>query len=222
MRGVGRVLIFVLSVSLLATGVGCGVLRRRAAAKDDGFVEDMRHGRRPMGQVVVVDAEKGFVLVQSPLATVTPADSTLVVKARDTAATTGKLKVTPERKKNRIAADIVEGSPKIGEVVFFQSEEKVVSTSPPVVDPGSGGMVSGPSEPVVAGGGPAGVVVPDGMPPSAVDGAGGASGELPPLGEPSGPREMIPEFPGLEPLPRPGGAPGEGPGELPEPIDPAA
>lgn len=221
MHGVRGFVMVVLSVSLGAAGVGCGLMRRRGAPADDRFVEDMRHGRRPMGQVVVVELDKGFVLVQSPLASVTSPEATLVVKAQGTAVTTGTVKVTPERKKNRIAADIVEGTPKIGDVVFYRSEEKVVSTAPPPSDPGQGAMTGGerPGTSVAAG-----VMSRMGEPGSVPEVTGleaGAVGDLPPLGEPSGPREVVPDFPGLDPLPPPVGGPGALE-EIPEPADPAA
>jgi len=208
MHGVPRVLMLMLTLGLVAAGPGCGVLRRKAKASDDRFVRDMRQGRRPMGQVVLVEAARGFVLVRSPLASVAQPETTLVVKAQGTAATTGKLKVTPERKKNMIAADIVEGTPKVGEVVYFPTTEKVVSTAPPPVEPGAApgglGAAAGPATGVLPG------LLPGVPLPPAGEGPG-AAGELPPLGEPSGPREAIPDFPGFEPLP-------EAPAEPLEPV----
>lgn len=189
-----------LTLGLAAAGPGCGLLRRQATAPDDRFVRDMRQGRRPMGQVVLVEAALGFVMVQSPLASMAQPDAMLVVRAQGSAAVTGRLKVTPERQKNRIAADIIEGTPKVGEVVYFPTEEKVVSTVPPPADPGAGagGLDAAVSQPAA------------GLP--AVGGGSGDAGALPPLGEPSGPREIIPELPGLEPLP-------ESPAESLEPVE---
>ena len=220
---------------LVGAGVGgCGLVRQRAGAgAGDGVVEDMRRGRRPMGQVMVVDEAKRFVLVRSPLAASAPAESTLVVKSPSGAATTGRIKVSPERDRSRLAADIVEGAPKLGDIVFFETREKVISMEPP---PGGGGEVgagvgaSGVVRAAGDGAGAAGVAaeagakpaVPSGE-PAAGSGAGGAA-ELPPLGEPSGPREAIPDFPGLEPLPEGGRPPGVGglPEALPEPGLPDA
>ena len=208
----------VLTVLMGAGGVGCGLLRGKAKAGQEGIWDDMRRGRRPMGQVMLVDEGKGFVLVRSPLASATPVDTTLVVKARGTAATTGRIRVSPERDKSRLAADITEGAPKLGDIVFFETQEKVVSTAPPPGGPGEAPALPG------AGGGreEAGLRLPAVMPPAG-DGGGGAA-ELPPLGEPSGPREVIPDFPGLEPVPSSGrpGEPGEMPESLPEPAAPDA
>lgn len=203
-------LVILLIVALGAAGVGCGVLRRKAKPQSDRVVEDMRKGRRPMGQVVVVKSEAGFVLVRSPLAGVTLPDRTLVAKSPGTAEVTGKLRVTPERKQNRIAADITEGAPKVGDVVFFQTEEKVVSMEVPS---GEGTLIGEAATAVVGGGDPAA------LGPAAVSDGGatplpGAGHELPPLGEPSGPREAIPHFPGIEPGPN-----GEA-AEVPELDDP--
>jgi len=224
-----RFLMVVLTVLVGAGGGGCGLMRRRAAAgHGDALVDDMRRGRRPMGQVMVVDEAKRFVLVRSPLATSLAVDSTLVVKSPGGGATTGRIKVSPERDRSRLAADIVEGAPKLGDIVFFETREKVVSTEPP---PGGGGGGGGPGPAgaagAVGGGDGAGatgagdaVVVPV-LPSGGVGTGGGVSGpgELPPLGEPSGPREMIPEFPGMEPVPSGGRWPGAGeaPEALPEP-----
>jgi len=184
MRWVPRMLLFCAVLAAVAAGGGCGLGKRVTKGgqrADEGVVEDMRRGRRPMGQVVVVDRAGGFVLVRSPLASITPDESTLVVKAQGTAATTGTLKVTPERKRHLVAADIVEGTPMVGEVVFFQTGAKVESTTPPPADSvGSGGVTLG---------GEAG------------EERRGDGGFLPPLGEPSGPREWVPQFPGLDPVP---------------------
>lgn len=205
---------------LVGAGVGgCGLVRQRAGAgAGDGVVEDMRRGRRPMGQVMVVDEAKRFVLVRSPLAASAPAESTLVVKSPTGAATSGRIKVSPERDRSRLAADIVEGAPKLGDIVFFETREKVISMEPPPGGGGEAGAGAGASG-VEAGAKPA---VPSGE-PALGSGAGGAA-ELPPLGEPSGPREAIPDFPGLEPLPAGVRPPGVGglPEALPEPGLPDA
>jgi hypothetical protein len=164
-----------------------------------------------MGQVVVVEADRGFVLVRSPLAASAQADGELVVKAQWTAETTGRLRVSPERKRNMVAADIASGAPKVGDVVYFLSEEKVVSTAPPPAEAGSAPVVAGGAASGVPAGGAA-LTLPDVMPPPVAGSGGAGAGELPPLGEPSGPREAIPDFPGLEPLPEAGdgaGNPGD-------------
>ncbi|MFN0128394.1 MAG: hypothetical protein ACKV19_17105 [Verrucomicrobiales bacterium] len=194
-----------LVLALSGTGVGCGLLRRQRGGDSEGVVEDMRRGRRPMGQVAVVEVGRGFVLVRSPLAATTEAESELVVKSRGSAETVGRLKASPERKRNMVAADIVEGAPKVGDVVFYVSGERVVSTVPPPVE----GAVEGAAG--VSGG--IGIATEAGGALSAGDewvgptssGSGSAGHGLPPLGEPSGPLEVIPDFPGLEPVPGGGG-----------------
>lgn len=193
---------------LSGTGVGCGLLRNKGRVDSEGVVEDMRRGRRPMGQVVVVEGGSGFVLVRSPLATTTQAESELVVKSQGSAETVGRLKVSPELKRNMVAADVVEGTPKVGDVVFYVSGERVVSTTPPPVEGAVG--VSGDT-------GMAGGAVRVGeVPAGPMSGGSGSAGHgLPPLGEPSGPREVIPDFPGLEPVPD-----GSGVEPLEEPVIP--
>jgi len=201
MGGLARAVILMLTLGLVAWGPGCGVLRRKARPADTGFMRDMKEGRRPMGQVVLVEAAGGFVVVQSPLASVTPPEAALVVRAQGSVAATGRLKVTPERQKNRFAADIVEGAPKVGEVVYFPSNEKLVSTAPPAAEPGVGASGAVPGVPGVPGVPVPGVPVPGvpvpGVPEPGVPGGAGepAGWVLPPLGEPSGPREVVPGFP---------------------------
>ena len=190
-----------LAAALGAVGAGCGSLKRRESKSREGYVDDMRHGRRPMGQITMVNGEKRFVLVQSPLAGSAQPERILVARSQGSVTPTGKLKVTPEHTRNRVAADIVEGDPKVGDVVFFETSEKVVSTAPP----GSGEWAAGGTGaaagalPVVSGASADGVVLPTAVPPPAP----GEGADLPPLGEPSGPREFIPNFPGVEPLPEP-------------------
>jgi hypothetical protein len=133
-----------------------------------------------MGQVTMVDTERGFVLVRSPLAAQVAAESRLVIRTAEGAGSMAQLKVSPERKRNMIAADILEGVPAVGAVVFFPTTEKVVSTEPPRLEAYDVGAAD------LGGGGGAG------------RGAGGGADELPPLGEPSGPVEQVPDFPDLE------------------------
>ena len=123
----------------------------------------------------------------SPLAAQVAAESRLVIRAGEEAGSTAQLKVSPERKRNMIAADILEGVPVVGAVVFFPTTEKVVSTEPPRLEAYGVGAVD-------LGGGGSGGAVAGG---SGADGAL-ADDELPPLGEPSGPVEQVPDFPDLE------------------------
>ncbi len=190
-------------LGLAGSWAGCGASRGKGRISGESLVDDMRRGRRPMGQVVLVEARDGFVLVRTPLAASTSAERELVVKAQGSATTTGRLKVTPERKRNMVAADIVEGEPKVGDVVFYLTNERVVSMAPPAAEPGTaaGRPVGG------AGFGGAGFgegLEPDGSAYGEGASGGWQEGDLPPLGEPSGPRELVPDFPGLEPLPEGG------------------
>ena len=109
MGWVQRSVSIALGVAVVTAGVGCGLMRRRPAASDGSVGRDMREGRRPMGQVTMVDTERGFVLVRSPLAAQVAAESRLVIRAGEEAGSTAQLKVSPERKRNMIAADILEG-----------------------------------------------------------------------------------------------------------------
>lgn len=185
MGWVERYVSMALGVAVVTAGVGCGLMRRRPAAADGSVGRDMREGRRPMGQVTMVDAERGFVLVRSPLAAQVAAESRLVIRTAEGAGSMAQLKVSPERKRNMIAADILEGVPAVGAVVFFPTTEKVVSTEPPRLEAYDVGAAD------LGGGGSGGDV-------AAGSEVGGGADELPPLGEPSGPVEQVPDFPDLE------------------------
>ena len=197
MGWVQRYVSVALGLAVVTAGVGCGLMRRRPGASDGSVGRDMREGRRPMGQVTMVDTERGFVLVRSPLAAQVAAESRLVIRAGEEAGSTAQLKVSPERKRNMIAADILEGVPVVGAVVFFPTTEKVVSTEPPRLEAYGVGAAD------LGGGGSGGAVAGGAVAGGAVAGGSGADGsladdELPPLGEPSGPVEQVPDFPDLE------------------------
>lgn len=181
MGWVQRYVSIALGVAVLTAGVGCGLMRRRPATSDGSVGRDMREGRRPMGQVTMVDTDRGFVLVRSPLAAQVAAESRLVIRAGEEAESTAQLKVSPERKRNMIAADILEGVPVVGAVVFFPTTERVVSTEPPRLEAYGVGAAD------LGGGGSGGM-----------EAGGSGPDELPPLGEPSGPVEQVPDFPDLE------------------------
>jgi hypothetical protein len=164
---------------LAMSGPGCGLLRKRPVKRDDSHVREMLDGRRPIGQIAMLDREHEFVLIRSPLPESLKEKTMLV--ARDAAgSTTGKLKVSPEKKRTFLAADITEGSPKMGDVVFVPSDAKLTSTAPPpdAAKPPSRMAIDISSVP---------------PPASAIPSA--ADESLPPLGQPSGPAEAIPELP---------------------------
>jgi hypothetical protein len=157
-------------------GGGCGLLRRKPVKREESVVREMWDGRRPLGQIILLDRNHEFVLLRSPLAE-SLKESTLLVAKDRAGNTTGKLKVSPEKKRIHVAADIAEGSPRMGDVVFMPSDLKPTTTAPPA-------DAAVEALPAASAGADPGVVPP----------AGPMDESLPPLGEPSGPRETVPDF----------------------------
>jgi hypothetical protein len=169
-----------LCVGLALGGAGCGLLRKRPVKRDDSVVSEMLDGRRPIGEITRLEREHEFVLFRSPLPEALK-EKTLLVAKDQAGHTTGKLQVSPEKKRNFLAADITEGSPKAGDVVFVPSDQKLISTAPPP-DPGK------PA--------PATAVEASAMPPAPAPIPTVLDQALPPLGQPSEPAQA-PELPEL-------------------------
>ncbi|MGI8432862.1 MAG: hypothetical protein ACR2MW_11315 [Chthoniobacterales bacterium] len=73
--------------------------------------------RRFVGQVAIVDAEQGFVLIDLGSNLYVPEPGVLL-RASNDGGETAQLKTTPEQKRPFVAADIVEGHPLVGDQVF--------------------------------------------------------------------------------------------------------
>ncbi|CAN5530780.1 hypothetical protein BH20VER3_BH20VER3_02840 [soil metagenome] len=71
---------------------------------------------RIVGEVVIVDEEKQFVLIDLEANLYVPAPG-VVLRTVNSAGETGQLKASPERKRPFIAADIVAGNPAVGDQV---------------------------------------------------------------------------------------------------------
>ncbi len=181
MNTLSRAVRWGLLLTVLTVTPGCGLLKRRAKPSPPSALQEVRAGLRPVGTVSLLNESSGFLLIQSPVATIV-GDKTMLVTRDGAGERTGKLVVTPERKRNFLAADIAEGKPKRGELVFFPSEKKVTSLEVPTAGElgGEGGTVG--AMPVAATGGT--------RPPATI-----RQEDLPPLGQPSGPLEELPELP---------------------------
>jgi hypothetical protein len=70
-----------------------------------------------VGEVAVVDERKRFVLIDLQSNLYVPEPGVTLRTMRD-ATETAKLKVTPERKRPFIAADVIEGQPAVGDEVM--------------------------------------------------------------------------------------------------------
>jgi hypothetical protein len=111
-------------MGMLAVGglTGCGAVRNFLPARKSGVpemshTERMRRGLTAMGSIYLVDAKQGFVLIQVGTAQGMPEEAELI--AVTAVGETARLRLTPERRRNLIAADIVSGTPVRGQSVFF-------------------------------------------------------------------------------------------------------
>lgn len=183
--------------------VQCGMWKQPDATpsqQGDQWRDDMRKGKRAMGEVTIVDHGGRFVWLRTPLSGAVPPETQLVIRSQVDGRVTAKLSTSPERKRLYVAADVTEGEPKVGDAVFFATSEKPLSIAPPALGalPGATeGTADDPSPPATPG--PAGHLpfsMSDVPPPDAAS----PPSNLPPLGVPSGPQEDVPEF---APLPEP-------------------
>ena len=122
-----RSLLVIFTVFVSFASSGCGLLRKKPKAQENELWSEMRAGTRPMGQVSMVSRTGGFILVRTPLLTATQAEQSLIVRD-STGSLTGKAKVTPESKKPFLVADIAEGTPKVGDLVFYTGPHKATQT----------------------------------------------------------------------------------------------
>ena len=181
MSALNRVMRWGLVWAVLAGAPGCGLLKRKAPSRQASVLKEVRAGLRPVGTVSLLNESSGFLLIQSPLASIV-GDKTMLVTRDGEGERTGKLVVTPERKRSFLAADIAEGNPKRGDLVFFPSEKKVTSLEVPTA--GELGGETGTA------GATAAAPTAEALPPATI-----RQEDLPPLGQPSGPLEELPELP---------------------------
>lgn len=97
-----------LASSLLATGCAARAPRTDSA---------LPIARQFVGQVAIVDAEQGFVLIDLGPNLYVP-EPGLLLRARNDGGETAQLKTTPEQKRPFVAADIIAGHPLVGDRVF--------------------------------------------------------------------------------------------------------
>jgi hypothetical protein len=95
-------------VSALAFG-GCSPTRRPTSATASTI-------RRTVGEVVVVDEERRFVLIDLQSNLYVPAPG-VKLRTMHNSTETGRLKTSPEQKRPFVAADIIDGKPAVGDQV---------------------------------------------------------------------------------------------------------
>ena len=94
----------------LALG-GCGSIGRRTTAPKMAGPRAIN-----VGEVAVVDKERRFVLIDLESSLYVPAPGA-ALRTLQGSTETARLKVSPERKRPFIAADILDGEPKVGDRV---------------------------------------------------------------------------------------------------------
>ncbi|MEO8043600.1 MAG: hypothetical protein ABI674_01730 [Spartobacteria bacterium] len=111
MRPVLLISIFCLTTSGFFALSGCAAARPKAPSPTAALKP------RVVGEVVVVDEEKHFVLIDLQSNLYVPAPGT-ALSTRNTGGETAHLKASPEQKRPFIAADIVDGEPAVGDQVM--------------------------------------------------------------------------------------------------------
>ncbi|MBX7209882.1 MAG: hypothetical protein K1X78_16315 [Verrucomicrobiaceae bacterium] len=96
--------------------------KKNEAAKPDD-------GPHVIGTVELVNPEQRFVLIRTEAKVAMPAGQELTVL--DATGARSKVKVTPEKKLDFLTADIVEGTPRVGGVAYFQLDRKAVPPADP-------------------------------------------------------------------------------------------
>ena len=134
-----------------------------------------------IGQIEYISPDMGFVLIKSSYASRVSSGTELLGRTAE-GLETCKLRCTPERKRSFITADIMEGAPEMGHLVYAKGSLVRSDTSGDLGVPGGDG--GGGTRPVRPGVrvpvGPDGTTAPDGLPPMP-DVPGGNPGPLPDL-----------------------------------------
>ncbi len=115
-----------LSLALGLSLAGCGILDR----KDDGKIEGSENSPEGetflIGLVELVNPDQRFVLIRTQSKVNIPAGH--ILSTLDATGARGRIKVSPEKKPNLITADIIEGNPRIGNIVSYQPKMQGAQT----------------------------------------------------------------------------------------------
>lgn len=133
----------VIACALLPLLGSCSALKKQK----DGLVQGSENSPDGpaylIGLVELVNPEQQFVLIRTEGAVkVPPGDQIITI---DATGAQSKLKVTPEKKQNHLTADILEGNPKVGNLVVHRPAQQQVK---PVTPPSAPATPPPPSAPV--------------------------------------------------------------------------
>jgi hypothetical protein len=118
--------------------IGAGVRALRSKKKPEPARDD--NTVHMIGVIELVNPEQKFVLIRTHGRLSIPAGREIT--AMDAGGATTKLKVSPEKKQDFLIADIVDGNPRVGNLVVFKPVK-------PAVPPASPGQPVGPGPPPV-------------------------------------------------------------------------
>lgn len=139
-----RLLRVLLAISLCFAVPSCSLigkgLRKLPWKKKKKDTEKKDDAMKIIGVVELVNPDQHFVLIRTQGKLLL--NPGLVIYAMDGAGGQSKLKVSPEKKQDFLIADIVDGSPRMGNVVLFKPDKSAV---PPPADPNQ--PVVGPGPP---------------------------------------------------------------------------
>lgn len=109
--------------------IGKGLRKLHWKKKKKADAAQNEEATRVIGVVEMVNPEQHFVLIrtQGRIAIIAGVEIT----AMDASGTNSKLKVTPEKKQDFLTADIVDGNPRVGNIVVFKADKNVVPPATP-------------------------------------------------------------------------------------------
>jgi hypothetical protein len=119
----------ILACALLSLLGACSALKKK-----DGLVEGSENSPEGptylIGLVELVNPEQRFVLIRTEGAVKVPPGDQII--AIDATGAQSKLKVTPEKKQNFLTADILEGNPKVGNLIVHRpAQQQAKPVTPP-------------------------------------------------------------------------------------------
>ena len=96
--------------------VSCGLFRKPAGDRERN-VRDVRAGRARFGQVAAVNPTRQFVVVRTAFGPLVDEGGLLVT--RRGAERSARLVISPEKNRSHVTADIRDGAPEVGDLVFM-------------------------------------------------------------------------------------------------------
>jgi hypothetical protein len=107
------------ALGFLLSPAGCATRPQHSAGAKPGASPTPRPIVRTLvGDIAIVDREKGFVLIDLGSNLYVPTPGLHLEATNAAGATTAQLEASPEQNRPFIAADIREGSPEVGDQVY--------------------------------------------------------------------------------------------------------